>query len=172
MNICVVRSDNKTYLCNSDFEHKKGDKVMWKCGKENGWGEVTVDTFKMCPYDVGGFERAGHPIGEILGKFTPTATYVRETGGAEPERPKGRFKVWCETRAERDEALAVLSMDGIGINKPFDPFFLKRVPIGLLVTDDKITLCLDREDFDMSDAPLKELDEDNIFFVNAEQKGE
>lgn len=164
MNICVVRSDNKAYLCNSELEHKKGDKVMWKCGEENGWGEVTVGTFKMCPYDCGGFERAGHPIGEILGKFVPTSTYVRDIDGGEPKR---RFKIWCETRKDRDDALAELSCEGVYPKQPFDPILLNIEPVGLMVSGNVVTIWKGKEDFDEVEVPQYKLDEDKLFWVDA-----
>lgn len=164
MKVCVVKSGEKQYLCNTEFDHKKGDKVLWECGEENGWGEIRVETFSMEMGDYSVYLHEGNIIGDILGTFIPTKFYKN----AVKKEPENRFKVWCETREERDEVLVALSLDGIGVNKPFDPFLLKNVPVGIHVHGEKVMLCRDRDVFDESDAPQKKL-HDEFFFVNAEK---
>lgn len=161
MKACVVKSGEKHYMCKTDLEHKKGDKVMWKCGEKNGWGEV-VSPVSFETYRAWLF--ADNPIGEILGTFIPTKAY-EDVVKKEPEK---KFKVWCETREERDEVLAALSLDGIGVGKPFDLILLNTVPVGIHVFGDKFMLCRDRDVFDESDAPQKKLYE-KYFFVSVEK---
>ncbi len=164
MKVCVVKSGETLYLCNAESEYKEGDRVWWECSEENGWGTVVVSTFPLNPDHYNHCACEGKPIGRILGTFIPTKAYK----DAVKKESKNKFKVWCETREERDEVLVALSMDGIGIKNPLDTYFLKAVPVGVHVFGDQAMLCSDREVFDENDAPQKRLYRE-CFFVNAEK---
>lgn len=80
-----------------------------------------------------------------------------------------KFKIWCETREERDEALCQLSLDGVFYRKFFDPFILNLMPVGLMVHGGKVTFCRDKDDFDEIPYPLKAWDEEEQCFITIEK---
>lgn len=58
-------------------------------------------------------------------------------------------KMWCETRKDRDDALFVLSLEGIHPRiQPFDMAMLQWCPVGLVIHNDAIWFMKDKKDFD------------------------
>lgn len=80
-----------------------------------------------------------------------------------------KFKIWCETREERDEALCMLCSLGVYHKQPFDPFLLQSIPIGLIVRDENVTFWKGKEEFDEIPFPLRAWDEEEQWFITIEK---